>query len=44
MNLAIVRETFAWKAKDHQGREHSGTQVASCAEEVANIRISGDRE
>ncbi len=37
MNLAIVRETFAWKAKDHQGREHSGTQVATCAEEVANI-------
>lgn len=37
MALAIVRQAFAWKAKDHHGTEHVGTQAASCEEEVANI-------
>jgi len=37
MNLAVAQETFAWKARDIHGRELSGSQVASCEEEVANV-------
>lgn len=37
MNLALAQETFAWKARDIQGREHAGSQVATCEEEVANV-------
>ena len=28
MNLALAQETFAWKARDIQGRELTGSQVA----------------
>ena len=38
----MVKETFAWKARDVQGREHIGSQIATNEGEVANsLRSKG---
>ena len=42
MNATMVKETFAWKARDIHGRELSGSQVATNEDEVANsLRTQG---
>jgi type IV pilus assembly protein PilC len=41
-NATMVKETFAWKARDVQGREHVGSQIATNENEVANsLRSKG---
>ncbi|MDP6693524.1 MAG: type II secretion system F family protein, partial [Phycisphaerales bacterium] len=42
MNALAAKETFAWKARDTQGRELSGSQVAVSESEVAgSLRSQG---
>jgi len=42
MSAVLVKETFAWKARDIHGRELTGSQVASTEDEVANtLRTQG---
>ncbi|MDP7007976.1 MAG: type II secretion system F family protein [Phycisphaerales bacterium] len=42
MNTVAAKETFAWKARDTQGRELSGSQVAVSESEVAgSLRSQG---
>ncbi len=42
MNATMVKETFAWKARDIHGRELTGSQVATNEDEVANsLRTQG---
>ena len=42
MNMTMVEETFAWKARDIHGRELTGSQVAMNEDEVAStLRTKG---
>jgi type IV pilus assembly protein PilC len=42
MTSTVAQETFAWKARDIQGRELTGSQVAANEDEVANsLRTQG---
>ena len=42
MSGALAKETFAWKARDVQGREHVGSQIATNEGEVVNsLRSQG---
>ena len=34
MSGVLAKETFAWKARDVQGREHVGSQIATNEGEV----------